>query len=412
MIKNTFFLAVCMMLLIGTSFQQVNAQDASLQQLEVDVIYLSSDYLEGRETGTTGEEKAAHYLISRFEELGLTPKGTDGWMQAFDFTFSTNPHAAPGSGESRTGTNVIGFIDNGASTTVVFGAHFDHLGMGTFGSRQPGDAAIHNGADDNASGVAGILAVASELKGSDAKNNNYLFIGFSGEELGLYGSKHFVKNPTIDAGEINYMINLDMVGRLNDEGVLAVNGTGTSPVWDQVLEDAKPDGIDVKKHESGVGASDHTSFYLANMPVLHFFTGQHQDYHKASDDSELINYQGIHDISSYIVGIVEALDDDGKLEFVKTKDENQRMASSFKVTMGIMPDYVADGVGVRIDAVMDNRPAANAGLEGGDIIRKIGDIDINTINDYMKALGKFEKGQKTTVVVKRGDEMVEKELVF
>ncbi|MBX2819426.1 MAG: M20/M25/M40 family metallo-hydrolase [Rhodothermaceae bacterium] len=388
------------------------SQNQSLQQLEVDVIYLSSDYLEGRETGTDGEEKAALYIASRFENLGLKPMGTDGWMQSFDFKYSSNPHAAPGSGDSRTGTNVIGMLDNGAEHTVVIGAHYDHLGHGSFGSRQPGDMAIHNGADDNASGVAGILAIAEGLKASSARNNNYLFIGFSGEELGLYGSKYFVKNPTVEREQVNYMINLDMVGRLNEEGVLAVNGTGTSPLWDTVLEKAKPASIDVKKHESGVGASDHTSFYLEGMPVLHFFTGQHQDYHKASDDSELINYQGIHEISSYIVAIIEQLDEEGKLEFVKTKDENQRMASSFKVTMGIMPDYVSDGVGVRIDAVMENRPAANAGLEGGDIIRKIGDLDINNINDYMGALGKFEKGQKTTVVVKRGDKMVEKELVF
>lgn len=383
-----------------------------MQQLEVDVIYLASDYLEGRETGKAGEEKAAKYLASRFEEIGLTPMGTDEWVQSFDFKLSSNPHAAPGTGENRTGMNVIGYMDNGAEYTVVIGAHFDHLGKGYFGSRQPGQHEIHNGADDNASGVAGILAIAEVLSSSEAKNNNYLFIGFSGEELGLYGSKHFVKNPTVEADKINYMINLDMVGRLNEEGILAVNGTGTSPLWDKVLEEAKPKGIDVKKHESGVGASDHTSFYLADMPALHFFTGQHQDYHKASDDSELINYKGIHDISMYIVNMIEMLDDDGKLEFVKTKDENQRMASSFKVTMGIMPDYVADGVGVRIDAVLDNRPAANAGLEGGDIIHKIGDLEINNINDYMAALGKFEKGQKTTVVVKRGEEMIEKELVF
>ena len=392
-----------------------NAQDnkaRGLQQLQVDVIYLSSDFLKGRETGTEGEQQAAAYLATRFEEIGLTPKGTEEWYQSFDFSFSTNPHAAPGSGESRTGTNVIGYLDNNAENTVVIGAHFDHLGYGYFGSRQPGSHEIHNGADDNASGTAGLLEIATQLKHSAAKNNNYLFIGFSGEELGLYGSKHFVKSPTLPAEQINYMINLDMVGRLNEEGVLAVNGTGTSPSWNEVLEKARPAGIDIKKHESGVGASDHTSFYLEEIPVLHFFTGQHQDYHKASDDSDLINYEGIQQVSSYVVGIIESLDEQGKLEYSKTKDENQRMASSFKVTLGIMPDYVAEGEGVRIDAVMDGRPAANAGLEGGDIIRKMGDLEINSINDYMKALGSFEKGQKTIVVVEREGEMVKKEVTF
>ena len=408
MFKHTLLFAFLCTLFTGVS----TAQLQDMQQVEVDVIYLAADYLEGRETGTEGEEKAAMYLASRFKSLGLTPGGTNGWMQSFDFTHSRNPHAGPGEGEKRTGTNVIGYLDNGADQTVVIGAHFDHLGYGSFGSRRPGEPAIHNGADDNASGVAGVLYIAEKLVESDAKNNNYLFIGFSGEELGLYGSKHFVKNPTVEKASINYMLNLDMVGRLNEEGVLAVNGTGTSPAWNGVLDSEKPSTIEVKKHESGVGASDHTSFYLEEIPVLHFFTGQHQDYHTAADDSELINYEGIVTLSSFIVDMIEALDDDGKLAFTKTKDENQRMASSFKVTLGIMPDYVSDGVGVRIDAVLDDRPAAKAGLEGGDIIRKIGDLEINDIQDYMKSLGMFEKGQKTTVVVKRGDKMVEKEVVF
>ena len=402
---------LCSLVIITPAVAQDYALE-DIQRLQVDVIYLSSDVLEGRETGTEGEKLTVAYLTSRFEALGLKPMGTDGWNQPFTFRYSNNPHAAPGTGEERTGTNVLGYMDNGAPQTVIVGAHLDHLGYGFFGSRQPGEHAIHNGADDNASGVAGILEIARKLSMSDAKNNNYLFIGFSGEELGLYGSKHFVNEPTIAVEDINYMINLDMVGRLNDEGVLAVNGTGTSPSWDAVLDNAKPAHIQVKKHESGVGASDHTPFYLADIPVLHFFTGQHQEYHKASDDSELINFEGLYDVTGYVVSVIEALDGEGKLAFSKTNDENQRMASSFKVTLGIMPDYVADGEGLRIDAVLDNRPAAVAGLEKGDIIRKMGDIEINSMNDYMMALGKFEKGQKTIVVVMRGDEMVEKEVVF
>ncbi len=421
---RTLSLSSLLFFLVVISVQHAQAQAAmdytlhhesvapEIQQLQVDVVYLSADLMMGRETGTAGESLAAQYLASRFEALGLTPRGTDGWMQPFDFTFSTNPHAAPGSGEARTGTNVVGFMDNGADRTVVIGAHFDHLGQGHFGSRQPGEPAIHNGADDNASGVAGVLEIARQLKQSEAKANNYLFIGFSGEELGLYGSKHFIDQPTVDQASINYMINLDMVGRLNKDGILAVNGTGTSPAWDQALEEARPDAIDIKKHESGVGASDHTSFYLKDIPALHFFTGQHQDYHKASDDSELINYAGIHTVASYIVDLIETLDAEGELAFTKTKDDNQRMASSFKVTLGIMPDYVSDEEGVRIDAVLADRPAANAGLENGDIILKLGDLDIENINDYMKALGQFEKGQKVKAVVKRGDKELEKEIVF
>ena len=383
----------------------------ALHNLQVDVVYLSSDLLEGRETGSKGEAMAADYIAARFEEIGLTPAGSDSWLQPFEYTYSSNPHAAPGSGEKHIGYNVAGLLDNGAEKTVVIGAHYDHLGHGIFGSRQPNEKAIHNGADDNASGVAGILEIARQLKNSSATNNNYLFIGFSGEELGLYGSKAFVKNSDVHLAAFNYMINLDMVGRLNDEKVLAVNGTGTSPSWDKVLEAEKPADFDIKKHESGVGASDHTSFYLEEIPVLHFFTGQHEQYHKASDDSELINYEGIYEVSSYIVDIIEALDNTGELAYAKTKDEQQR-ASTFKVSLGIMPDYVSDGEGVRVDAVMDGRPAAAAGLEKGDVIVKLGDVEVVDINAYMQALSKFEKGDKTQVVVKRGEEIITKDIIF
>ncbi|MFK7848146.1 MAG: M20/M25/M40 family metallo-hydrolase [Rhodothermales bacterium] len=389
------------------------AQDTSadLQDIQVDVVYLASDFMEGRETGTDGEARAASYIASRFEDLGLQPFMGEAWYHSFDFKLSTNPHAAPGTGEPRVGHNVVGYLDNGADQTVVIGAHYDHLGHGIFGSRQPDEPAIHNGADDNASGVAGILEIARQLKESGATGNNYIFIGFSGEELGLYGSKAFVKSDVFDADKVNYMINLDMVGRLNADKVLAVNGTGTSPAWDDVLASAKPADFDIKKHESGIGASDHTSFYLEDIPALHFFTGQHAEYHKASDDSPLINFEGIYEVASYIVEIIETLDQDGELAFTKTKDE-ENTRSTFKVSMGIMPDYVADGVGVRVDAVMDGRPAAVAGLEKGDIVIQLGEVKVDTINDYMMALGKLEKGDKTTVVVKRGDKEIKKDIQF
>ncbi len=411
--RSSFSPLLFVLILFTTGFYQVQAQtnENALLPIQVDVIYLSSDYLEGRATGTAGEVMAAEYIAARFEEIGLQPYNSADWFHSFDFSYSSNPHAAPGTGEKKSGKNVAGYLDNGAEKTVVIGAHYDHLGHGMFGSRQPNEPAIHNGADDNASGVAGILEIAKQLSQSPAKGNNYLFIGFSGEELGLFGSKAYVKAQGFGADQINYMINLDMVGRLNEDRVLAVNGTGTSPAWDDVLETVRPADYQVKKHESGIGASDHTSFYLEDIPVLHFFTGQHVDYHKASDDSELINYAGIFGISNYIVDIVESLDTSGELAFTKTKDE-QNTRSTFKVSMGIMPDYVSDGEGVRIDAVMDGRPAAAAGLEKGDIVIQLGDVKIGTINDYMTALGKLEKGDKTSVTVKREGKKIMKDIQF
>jgi hypothetical protein len=377
---------------------------SSMQNFKVDVVYLASDLLQGRETGKPGEEMAAQYIASRLAALGLSPKGSNNtWFQPFDFQYNTNPHGGSNGAEPRTGKNVVGFIDNGSDKTIVIGAHYDHLGLGTPGSSlHAGEPAIHNGADDNASGVAAMLFLAEYLKKSAAKSNNYLFIGFSGEEMGLFGSKNFVANPTIDLSTINFMINMDMVGRLNEEKVLAVNGAGTSPVWKEELSKISVGSIKVKTSDSGVGPSDHTSFYLQDIPVLHFFTGQHEDYHKPSDDSELVNYEGLYDVALFIATLIENLDKNGKLIFTKTKDEQQQ-AASFKVTLGVMPDYVFDGEGMRIDAVLDERPAQKAGLQKGDVVIKIGEIEVKNIYDYMEGLSKFKKGEKTKVKVMRGD---------
>ena len=383
-------------------------QAQGVDPLQFDVAYLASDLLEGREAGSPGEQLAANYIAARFEDIGLMPAGEDGsWLQAFEF--NSNPHGAS-NGELLTGRNVVGTIDNGAPHTVVIGAHYDHLGHGGMGSRDPGSSAIHNGADDNASGVAALLDVARQLIQSGSRANNYVFVAFSGEELGLFGSKHFVSQLPLE--RINYMINMDMVGRLPSTRALAVNGTGTSPAWDAAVDAAAASlRLDVKKHESGLGPSDHSSFYLEGVPVLHLFTGQHAEYHKPADDSHLINYEGLRDIASFVVSVLDGLDDSGKLAFTKTNDA-QESRTQFNVTLGIMPDYVSDGTGVKIDAVMDGRPAFVAGLLKGDVIVRLGDVDVKTIEDYMKALSAFEKGDVTKVVVRRDREVVEREVEF
>ena len=384
--------------------------DPVIQDLRVDVIYLSSDYLQGRETGTEGERLAAQYIATRFEELGLEPRGDKAtFFQEFSAVVKSNPHAA--AGETRTARNVVGFIDNKAPQTVVIGAHYDHLGHGISGSLYTGEPAIHNGADDNASGVAGLFCIAKALKEKKLKKNNYLFIAFSGEELGLFGSKYFVEHPTLEWGKINYMLNMDMIGRL--DSVLVVSGTGTSPAWEEALLSIPRDGFTVKKTQSGMGPSDHASFYLNDRPVLHFFTGQHGDYHKPSDDSELVNYAGMEKVTRYMLQLIAAVDRKGRLEFTKTKDEQEgRQAAQFKVSLGVMPDYVYQGEGLRIDGVTDGRPAQVAGLQKGDILIQMGELPIKDIYDYMEGLAKFEKGQTTKVVLLRGGERVEKEVTF
>lgn len=314
----------------------------------------------------------------------------------------------------RTGHNVVGYIDNKAKHTVILGAHFDHLGYGEDGNSmlRTGEQLIHNGADDNASGTAALIELASLLKKSNFKNNNYLFIAFSGEELGLYGSKYFVENPTIDLNKVNYMINMDMVGRLNDSTkTLTIGGYGTSPSWSQVIKENSKNGFSIKIDSSGSGPSDHTSFYRKDIPVLFYFTGLHHDYHKPSDDYDKINYKGEALIIQNIYDVVKQLNNSPKLAFLKTR-EVQVSTTSFKVTMGIMPDYTFSGEGVKADGVTDGRPAAKAGIKGGDIVLGLGDYPIHDMESYMKALNKFKKGDTTTVKFKRGDEIMKAEITF
>ncbi|APY10939.1 peptidase M28 [Seonamhaeicola sp. S2-3] len=379
-----------------------------------DVIFLSDDKLEGRQTGTVGEKKAANYIANRFKNLGIEAKGTQNYLQPFTFKPKTNPHQKVNynvkEGDSTiTGLNVIGFLDNKAENTVVIGAHYDHLGYGAEGSLHRGEKAIHNGADDNASGVAVLLDLAKKLKETNT-NNNYLFITFSGEEMGLLGSNYFVKNPTIDTKRVNYMINMDMVGRLKTDSTLAVYGVGTSPIFKQTVTSNNANFKLIPK-ESGIGPSDHTSFYNANIPVLHFFTGQHEDYHKPTDDYDKLNYKGMQTISNYIFEIITDLDDNGKLPFRKTKNESDD-TPRFKVVLGVIPDYLFDGKGMRIDGISEGKPAQKAGLKKGDVVIKLGDSTVTDLMSYMRALSTFEKGNKTQVVVDRKGEKVEVEIEF
>ena len=534
-----FFSASC-----SSSRQLTNENASLLSNLKNHVEYLSNDKLEGRRTGTAGEKLAATYIAEEFRKIGLQPKGSDGFYQAFDVaegreistttTLSlngnnlvqgkdffplvysgngtinatpsislmergepwflnvadmlaenkSNPHfdvngalvnkikEMAGKGASalfvyntsasedglkfdakertepvsipvvyiskdvakkyfgdasssvkitgtiqvvekkRSGSNVVGYIDNGAVNTIILGAHFDHLGYGEdHNSRHTGtDRQIHNGADDNASGTAALIELARMLKSSSLKNNNYLFIGFSGEELGLYGSKYFTQNPTINLANVNFMINMDMVGRLNDSSrTLTVGGYGTSPSWGELYNRTGKDKLfeaaQYRFDSSGTGPSDHTSFYVKNIPVLFYFTGLHTDYHKPSDDFDKINYNGQSAIVRHIYSLLQATDKmNTKFPFAKTREAQTMSTARFSVTLGIMPDYTYNGAGVRADGVSDGKPAQKAGLKAGDVITAIGDYKVNSMETYMQTLGKFKKGDKTTVNYKRGDQ--------
>ncbi len=316
--------------------------------------------------------------------------------------------------KKRTGHNVVGFIDNGTANTVILGAHYDHLGYGEdHNSLYTGTTPqIHNGADDNASGAAALLELTKLLKASKLKNNNYLIVSFSGEELGLFGSKYFTEHMPPNTSAANYMINMDMLGRLNDSTHgLTIGGYGTSPLWGQLLTE-KDNFFTIKFDSSGSGPSDHTSFYRKDIPVLFFFTGVHSDYHKPTDDAGKINYNGELQVVKYIYNVIDAANKKGKLAFTKTRETQSMGKSSFKVTLGIMPDYTYRGSGVRVDGVSEGKIAQKVGIKAGDVVTQLGDIKFTDVQSYMGALGKFNKGDATKVRVKRGNEELSFDIIF
>ena len=398
----------------STNYLFAQFPTSDVEQITIDVVYLSSDLLEGRLTGTRGEAMAASYISRRMRQIGLTPApGHNSYDQPFTFELRDNPHSSE-AGREIEGHNVVGFLDNEQPRTIVIGAHYDHLGMGGPGSLNAGEPAIHNGADDNASGIAAMLNLAMMLKQEDAPANyNFLFIAFSAEELGLIGSKKWVEMRGNEL-DLAAMFNMDMVGRLEDKnGSLAVYGVGTSPVWVPILDELDQRWkITSVRDSSGVGPTDHTSFYLDSIPVLSFFTGQHEDYHKPSDDAHLIDFPGIANISSYLYLIIQYLDDGREIAYQETADNSQRQAAAFKVSLGVMPDYVYSGEGMRVDGVLADRPAKIAGMERGDVIIRIGDLEVIDIYDYMEGLSQYEVGDEATVVVLREGEEVELEVQF
>jgi Peptidase family M28/PDZ domain len=407
--KLLVLLTLCCCSLMAT------AQNFDSKRIKKHVAFLASDRLKGRGTGSPEELKAAEYIAKQFRKIGLQPKGDNGtWLHKFDFRRSSDPHGMSKDGPIEYSHNVVGYLDNGAPYTIVVGAHYDHLGLGhDHNSLDPNpDGKIHNGADDNASGTAGVIEMARYFAKNGVKEqHNFLFICFSGEELGLLGSKKYCERPSIDLNSVSFMLNMDMIGRLNPEKRLVIGGVGTSPSFVPTLNNLRHD-LSIKQDSAGQGPSDHTSFYLKNLPVLFAFTGQHTDYHKPSDDTEKVNFEGECKVLDLLTTIIQQLDGTPKLVFQETKLKDQGNNSGFKVTMGIIPDYTFDGTGVRVDGVTDGKPASKAGVQKGDVIIKLGQDPVNDMAGYMKSLNNHSKGQKSTVRVKRGAQEIEMDVQF
>ncbi len=317
-----------------------------------------------------------------------------------------------------TGYNVVGFLPGQVDTTIIIGAHYDHLGWGGpgSGSRYLGATPmIHNGADDNGSGTSLLLELARSFASEDTPlRHSLLFIAFSGEEAGILGSSHFARNMTIDSSKVRMMVNMDMVGRLKDqENGLAVLGTGTTDAFGTYFDSLKTD-VKITQKKAGQGPSDHTAFYNRGIPVMMFFTGPHEDYHKPTDTYDKIDYDGLVKVGNIVQNAVDYFDTyPGELTFRKTKDPSAgKRRSSFSVTLGVMPDYVAEVHGLKVDDVSPDRPADKAGILAGDIITRMGDIQIGDIYDYMNALGRFRKGDTVSVTVQRGEKDIDLTVIF
>lgn len=308
--------------------------------------------------------------------------------------------------------NVVAYLEgNNPETTdkhIVIGAHYDHLGMGgkRSSSRKPDTTAAHNGADDNASGVAALLEIAEALSlGTLPPSNSYLFIAFGAEEMGLLGSKHYVNNPLLPLEDIRVMINLDMVGRLRNQQ-LQVGGIGTAKESKEIITRLiAHDSLDLSTTAEGFGASDHSSFYGKDIPVLFLTTGAHTDYHTPEDDIEQINLQGMVSIADYTSMIAHHIDQmDSSLTYQeagpKVRPQGRRGS---RITLGIMPDFTDsdDQDGMRVDFVTPGKPAYNGGMKQGDYIMAIEGQPVNGIYDYMYRLKAVSKGQIIVVTVKR-----------
>ena len=288
---------------------------------------------------------------------------------------------------------------------LVIGAHYDHLGFGGYGSLEPKKRAIHNGADDNASGVAVLLEVARTLAGREKKlRRTVVFVAFTAEESGLIGSSHYVGNPVFPIDKTVAMINLDMVGRLRDDKLI-VSGSGTATTFDELLDQCGTRyGLKLTKKAGGYGPSDHVSFYSKKVPVMHYFTGTHQQYHRPSDDFEHLNISGMRRIGALVSDVVVALADaDARPEYVAVP-RRRAETSDDRPYFGSIPDFASDASGYAISGTSEGGPAQRAGLVGGDAIVQFGESKIDNLEDFDSALRKHEGGDRVRVVVLRDGE--------
>jgi hypothetical protein len=396
--------------------QQGGADPARLQR---DVAVLADDRWEGRATGTPGNDSAAHYIAARFAALGLRPAGdpSSSGTAAFFHRFTARPTSFSHTNEpvELRSQNVAALLPGTdpvlREEVVIIGAHFDHLGRGQWRGALDADAAdaIRNGADDNASGTAGVLELARLFAGAPTKRS-LLFVAFSGEEMGLLGSARFA-DEALPPGRRQAMLNFDMIGRLREDKVI-VYGTGTASELPALLEaaNAGPRPLVIRPVPDGFGPSDHTSFYAKGMPVLHFFTDLHEDYHKATDDADKVDAAGTARVIDLAARVLRTLGDQpAPLTFLQQAPPVRTGPATpgARPYLGSIPDMAGGDVpGLRVTGITPGSPADAGGMKAGDIVVELDGKAVTDLDTYTAALYARQPGDTIVIVVRRGSERV------
>jgi hypothetical protein len=379
-----------------------------------DIEYLASDRLEGRLTGTPGNDSAAAYLARRYRSLGLI-EVVPGYLQPFDALSAQDAHM--GRTEPRRTQNVVALLRGRDPALrdeyIVIGAHFDHLGRSTMSALDPeAKDAIRNGADDNASGTAAVLDLARILS-ADPPRRSVIFANFSGEELGVLGSSWFVGHSPVPIGNIVAMLNFDMVGRLRNDNLI-VYGTSTATELKGIVDSTNAAGaptFHITGSGDGYGPSDHSSFYAKDVPVLHFFTDLHDDYHRATDDADKINAPGEARVVDLALGVARAIADrPSRLTFVRMPAPTRAAGSEAgrQTYLGTVPDMGASETrGLLLTGVRPGSPADLGGLKAGDVIVEFGGVVVKDLYSYSDALYAHKPGDVVKIVVLRGTERAE-----
>jgi hypothetical protein len=407
---------------VAQSTAVVDAERVDVERYAAGVAWLAADERDGRGLGTDGLVEAGNWIADRFAEVGLEPAGSDGFRLPFTARIPdpADPHAE---GTPVEAFNVVGRLVAGASDplpgVIVVGAHYDHLGLGGFGSLDPDNEAIHNGADDNASGTVAVIEAARRLAARSGElRRDVVFVAFSGEERGLLGSSAFVRAlpEGLQASDITAMLNMDMVGRLEEDRLQVLGGESAEEWKDIVGPRCEELALDCVIQGDGFGSSDHSSFFAAGIPVLHFFTGAHSEYHRPTDDAELIDAAG----AVRIVQLIEATVGDlaGRETALTLVESTQPAPTRMRMggaRLGTIPDYAgpADGTpGLLLSAVRAGGPAEQGGLQRGDLIVRIDDFEIKGVEDFMVVLSEATPGTQATVHVIRDGKRLELEVTY